>query len=279
MLGFGQHQNGRLDSRGLAFDMESCLEYSKSHGGEVCLPFITGWMNSTNSPQYGFLWNMPSYGGVSFGATQEVLRQSEAQDAQARHHSAVLRKGMAAPGQDTMTWTAAEWQQYEIVVMAPASASDAGVPVPASSILERFGTVVGTAPTMPKWALGYWHSKNRYTTQSSFEEAVQGFVSRDIPIGVAVIDYNHWVHMGDWTFDPAYWPNPKEMVQNISSACEPSATNGRSTGDGERCVRIMVSAWPFTASGSDTYDYVQSAGLGVKNSTVPNATEAQLPPI
>lgn len=300
VLGFGEHQNGQLDSRGLAFDMESCLEYSKSHGGEVCLPYILGWSNATNAPSYGMLWNMPSYGGASFGATTKDLRDSmhllsqfppprgageQRTPAQARHHAAALSKGYASPDADTMTWTADGWDQYEIVVIAPdtsaagsSSSKNTGAstaPLPASSIMQRYGSVVGNAPTMPEWALGYWHSKNRYSTQADFQNAVQGFVSRDIPINIAVIDYMHWKHMGDWTFDPTYWPNPAAMVQNVSAACE---QNGLSPED-ERCVRIMVSAWPFSAIGSDTYDYIASAGLGVKNSTASQSGGQALPPI
>merc|ERR1712178_40855 len=38
--GFGEHENGRLDQYGATYDMETCIEYSKSRGGEVCLPWI-----------------------------------------------------------------------------------------------------------------------------------------------------------------------------------------------------------------------------------------------
>lgn len=36
IYGFGEHQQGNLNNKGLSYDMESCLEYGKSHGGEVC---------------------------------------------------------------------------------------------------------------------------------------------------------------------------------------------------------------------------------------------------
>jgi hypothetical protein len=70
VFGFGEHQQGNLDNKGMTYDMESCLVYGKSHGGEVCLP----WVLSASSDgrggfalEYGMLWNMPNYGGVSFG--------------------------------------------------------------------------------------------------------------------------------------------------------------------------------------------------------------------
>ena len=51
--------------------MEQCLEYGHSHGGEVCLPFVLGATPDASGRyaglNYGFLWNMPNYGGVDFG--------------------------------------------------------------------------------------------------------------------------------------------------------------------------------------------------------------------
>ena len=74
IFGFGEHQQGHLDNKGLTYDMESCLVYGKSHGGEVCLPWILSASADGGSKkgafrlEYGFLWNMPNYGGVQFGS-------------------------------------------------------------------------------------------------------------------------------------------------------------------------------------------------------------------
>lgn len=62
IFGFGEHQQGRLNNKGVTYDMESCLEYGKSHGGEVCLPYILCTnVNASRVSGYGFLWNMPNY--------------------------------------------------------------------------------------------------------------------------------------------------------------------------------------------------------------------------
>ena len=42
IFGFGEHQQGRLNNKGATYDMEQCLDYGHSRGGEVCLPFILG---------------------------------------------------------------------------------------------------------------------------------------------------------------------------------------------------------------------------------------------
>ena len=42
---------------------------------------------------------------------------------------------------------------------------------------------------------------------------------RQVPgqVGVLVIDWFHWRVMGDWSFDPAFWPDPKAMVAECKS--------------------------------------------------------------
>lgn len=53
-----------------------------------------------------------------------------------------------------------------------------------------------------------------------------------------VADWYHWKIMGDWSFNPDAWPDPKAMVDEC-----------RSYG-----MEIMVSVWPFTCPGSRSYD-------------------------
>ena len=50
--------------------MEDCLEYPRSHGGAVCLPWtLSAWSGRV---QYGFLWNIPAYGAVNFSYTDDT---------------------------------------------------------------------------------------------------------------------------------------------------------------------------------------------------------------
>ena len=52
----------------------------------------------------------------------------------------------------------------------------------------------------------------------------------------------HWKTMGDYSFDPKYWPAVPAMVANLSSIG----------------MRVMVSVWPFQATGSATIEQVTS---------------------
>ncbi|MBE6233006.1 MAG: DUF5110 domain-containing protein [Bacteroidales bacterium] len=97
-------------------------------------------------------------------------------------------------------------------------------------VISGYRTLTGKAPVMPKWAMGYWQSRERYKTSTEMIEALQGFRSRNIPIDNIVMDWSHW-REDDWgghEFDPARFPDPKAMVDSIHDL------NGR----------MMISVWP-----------------------------------
>jgi alpha-glucosidase (family GH31 glycosyl hydrolase) len=321
IYGFGEHQQGKLNMKGSKFDMETCLDYGHSKGGEVCLPFIIGgtgphtnckigtshgcfqdsnsrimpgrggainqnltleicasecsskgyhvigvesgtqcycggaipdsshkiddskcnsacegdksencggaWamtvhelncttVGSAGSLQYGFLWNMPNYGGVSFGDAETA-------------------------------WTAQEAAQLDYFI-STFGESSAGTAQAGADILHSYVDATGHTPMLPDYAAGYWHSKNRYSSQHelltaaagivyctllystvlyctllysyctllySYCTAAEGFHNRSIPVDIIVIDYHHWANMGDWSFDASKWPDVPAMMSTL----------------------------------------------------------------
>ena len=97
-------------------------------------------------------------------------------------------------------------------------------------VISGYRTLTGKAPIMPKWAMGYWQSRERYKTSTEMIEALQGFRKRNFPIDNIVMDWSHWEEdaWGSHEFDPARFPDPKAMVDSIH------AMNGR----------MMISVWP-----------------------------------
>lgn len=97
-------------------------------------------------------------------------------------------------------------------------------------IISGYRTLTGKAPIMPKWAMGYWQSRERYKTSTEMIEALEGFRKRNIPIDNIVMDWSHWEEdaWGSHEFDPARFPDPKAMVDSIHNL------GGR----------MMVSVWP-----------------------------------
>ena len=102
-------------------------------------------------------------------------------------------------------------------------------------VISGYRTLTGKAQVMPKWAMGYWQSREKYNTQEEVLGTLAEFRKRDIPIDNIVIDWLHWPQdsWGCHEFDRQRFPDPKGMVDSIHSM------NGR----------VMVSVWPkFYAS-------------------------------
>ena len=113
-------------------------------------------------------------------------------------------------------------------------------------VISGYRTLTGKAPIMPKWAMGYWQSRERYKTSAEMIEALEGFRKRNIPIDNIVMDWSHW-REDDWgghEFDPERFPDPKAMVDSIH------AMNGR----------MMISVWPKFYVGTEHYKEFDEKG-------------------
>ena len=97
-------------------------------------------------------------------------------------------------------------------------------------IVKGYRTLTGKAQIMPKWAMGYWQSRERYKTQDQILSNLKEFRERKIPIDNIVLDWNYWeeTDWGSHKFDPERFPDPKGMVDSIH------AMNGK----------MMISVWP-----------------------------------
>ncbi|WP_157514488.1 TIM-barrel domain-containing protein [Mangrovimonas sp. TPBH4] len=97
-------------------------------------------------------------------------------------------------------------------------------------IIKGYRTLTGKSQVMPKWAMGYWQSRERYKTQDEILGALREFRARKIPIDNIVLDWNHWEEdqWGSHEFDKARFPDPKGMLDSIH------AMNGK----------MMISVWP-----------------------------------
>ncbi len=97
-------------------------------------------------------------------------------------------------------------------------------------VIKGYRTLTGQAPIMPKWAMGYWQSREKYNTRDEVLGTVAEFRRRGIPIDNIVIDWLHWPQdsWGSHEFDPVRFPDPKGMVDSIHAMD----------------ARVMVSVWP-----------------------------------
>ncbi len=158
-----------------------------------------------SSRGYGFLWNNPAVGRVELA-------------------------------ENATRWVAEVTRQLDYVVIAGDTPAD---------VIGRYVAMTGRPPLLPEWALGFWQCKLRYRTQDELLGVAREYRRRGLPLAVIVVDYFHWTMMGDWQFDPAFWPDPGAMVKELKSMG----------------VELMVSVWATVNRNSVNYEEMQRRGL------------------
>ena len=113
-------------------------------------------------------------------------------------------------------------------------------------VISGYRTVTGKAQIMPKWAMGFWQSRERYKTETEIVNALKEFRRREIPIDNIVLDWNYWPETawGSHEFDKSRFPNPKGMVDSIHALD----------------ARIMISVWPKFYQTTEHFKEFQSKG-------------------
>jgi len=157
---------------------------------------------------YGFLWHNPAIGEVSFGTNRT-------------------------------TWRAEETRQMDYWITAGKTPAE---------ISRRYAEATGFAPMMPEYGLGFWQCKLRYWNQEQLLEVAREYKRRKLPIDVIVCDFFHWPKMGDYRFDPEFFPDPEGMVKELK----------------EMGIELMVSVWPQVSLTSENYEEMLQQGLLVR---------------
>ena len=85
-------------------------------------------------------------------------------------------------------------------------------------VISGYRTLTGKAPIVPKWAMGFWQSRERYKTQDEILETVAEFRKRKIPLDNIVLDWSYWKEdeWGSQDFDATRFPNPDSMIRCIA---------------------------------------------------------------
>lgn len=162
IFGMGQYQQPYLD-------LKNCTLELAHRNSQASVPFALSNLG------YGFLWNNPAIGRVTFG-------------------------------KNLTEWFAHSTKQLDYWITAGDTPAE---------IEQNYAKVTGTVPMMPDYGMGFWQSKLRYQTQEELLEVAREYKRREIPISVIVIDYFHWPKQGDWKFDLEYWPDPDAMIAEL----------------------------------------------------------------
>ena len=81
-----------------------------------------------------------------------------------------------------------------------------------AEIEEQYAKVTGYVPMMPEYGLGFWQCKLRYWNQEQLLNVAREYHHRQVPLDLIVIDFFHWKHQGEWSFDPEFWPDPGKLI-------------------------------------------------------------------
>lgn len=162
IFGMGQYQQPYMDMKG-------CMLELAQRNSQASVPF------AVSSLGYGFLWNHPGVGQVTFGKNYTEWYARSVKD-----------------------------MDYWLTV--------ADTP---KKIVENYTAVTGRAGDFPEDLMGLWQCKLRYRTQDEVLEVARRYKREGIKLDMIVIDFFHWTYQGDWKFDPVYWPDPKAMVDEL----------------------------------------------------------------
>ena len=162
LYGMGQYQQPYLDLKGTTLELAQ-------RNSQIIVPFLV------SSIGYGFLWNNPAVGSVTFAKnrTEWVARSAKDMD-------------------------------YWFTV--------ADTP---KEILKTYTAVSGRAPAFPSDRLGLWQCKLRYRTQDEVLRVARAYANEGIQIDQIIIDFFHWPYQGEWRFDTRYWPDVRTMCEEL----------------------------------------------------------------
>ncbi len=118
----------------------------------------------------------------------------------------------------------------------------------ADDVISGYRTLTGKAPIVPKWALGFWQSRERYKTQQELVDVVKEYRKRKIPLDNIVLDWQYWEDpkWGSHEFDAKRFPDPKGMVDQLHNDLH---------------AHLMISVWPKFNKGTDNYEAMKAHGF------------------
>ncbi|HET9053011.1 MAG TPA: TIM-barrel domain-containing protein, partial [Cyclobacteriaceae bacterium] len=120
-------------------------------------------------------------------------------------------------------------------------------------VISGYRTLTGKAEIVPKWALGFWQSRERYKTQAELLDVVAEFRKRAIPLDNIVLDWSYWEEdkWGSQEFDLKRFPDAEGMIRELH---EKYHTN------------FMISVWPKFYEGVEAYKAFDEKGWLYKES-------------
>ena len=115
------------------------------------------------------------------------------------------------------------------------------------AVIRDYRLLTGKAQVMPKWALGFWQSRERYATQEDLVETLREMRNRHIPVDNIVQDWQYWTEdqWGSHEFDTSRYPDPERMLDDVH----------------DMSAHFMISVWPKFYTNTEHYRELKEAGF------------------
>ena len=113
-------------------------------------------------------------------------------------------------------------------------------------VISGYRQLTGKSPIIPKWAYGFWQSRQRYHTQAELLDVLREYRKRGLPLDNIVQDWFYWPEnaWGCHCFDPERFPNPEAMVEAVH----------------RQNARVMISVWPKFYPTTENYKELDAVG-------------------
>lgn len=114
-------------------------------------------------------------------------------------------------------------------------------------VVSGYRDLTGASVMMPRWAYGFWQSRQRYETADQIVGVVKEYRKRGLPLDNIVMDWRYWKdpEWGTHRFDETRFPDPKAMVDEIHGLN----------------AHFMISIWPKFYPTTDNYKELDAKGF------------------
>lgn len=115
-------------------------------------------------------------------------------------------------------------------------------------VIAGYRRLTGQATMLPRWAFGYWQSREHYETTADITGVLEAYRSHSAPIDNIVQDWQYWVPDGWGThqFDPSRYPDPQGLINSIHQTYN---------------AQFMISVWPKFYTTTDNYMALAAGGF------------------
>jgi len=126
------------------------------------------------------------------------------------------------------------------------------------TVLHEYRTMTGHTPMLPKWAYGFFQSKDRYVSLDEIRDIAQRYRQQHIPLDAMVQDWFWWKTEGDPIFNSNYHDVAKDLEYLH-----------------KQNVHTMISVWGLLDPESQTYKILDSKHELLSDAHVYDASNAE----